>query len=208
MADPPRHEYLTPYRRAVEHFGPGFEATLWGSREAQAVRFDVMIELAGFEGCAVLDLGCGQGDFAHHLLDRSVGFSRYLGVDALPPLIEAARRRDLPRCEFRVADAVADPSALDGAAADWVCICGTLNTMDEPTARRLVARAAEAASRGVVFNFLSSRVHPRWSDRDLGPARRFDPLRWLDFALSLSSRVAFTQAYLDGHDGTVLIRHD
>jgi hypothetical protein len=122
-------------------------------------------------------------------------------------MIEQAARRGLARCQFRSADAVADPSVLAAERADYVCMSGTLNTMEETTARRLVVDAFAAASRGVVFNFLSSRAGGPWCDRDPAPARRFDPLSWLAAALALSPRVAFTQAYLDGHDATILIEH-
>ena len=40
-------------------------------------------------------------------------------------------------------------------------------------AREEVA-AFDAAAQGVVFNFLSDRPHPRWKEKDLRPARRFD----------------------------------
>ena len=201
-------KYLEPYREAVERFGPGFEATLWTSRKAQTLRFDVMIGLAGFEDCVILDAGCGQGDFAARLVECKVPFSRYIGVDAMPQMIDAAGQRKLPRCEFVLDDVLTCPSTLSAAEPDYVCISGTLNTMDEDTARKLVASAFEAAAQGVLFNFLSSRPHSRWAGQDPSPARRFDPLRWLDFSLDLSSRVSFTQAYLDGHDATILIQHD
>jgi len=208
MADPEDKAYLQPYRQAVERHGAGFEATLWHSVEAQVLRFDVMIGLSHLEGRAVLDVGCGQGDFAARLLERRVPFARYVGVDALAEMVEAARQRRLERCEFICRDALADPAVLRTGEPDYVCICGTLNTMDEQTARRLVGAAFDAAARAVVFNFLSSPDHPRFAGRDTAPARRFDPLRWLDFALGLSTRVTFTQAYLDGHDATILIEHD
>ncbi|MHC4415488.1 MAG: class I SAM-dependent methyltransferase [Planctomycetota bacterium] len=208
MGDPAEAEYLKPYRDAVKRFGAGFEATLWTSREAQQLRFDVMIDLAGLEDCVVVDAGCGGGDFAARLLERNISFSSYVGLDAVPEMIEAARKRALPQCEFLVRDVVADAAALPAAEPDYVCVSGTLNTMDEETARRLIGGAFEAAGRGVAFNFLSGRPHPRWAGRDLGPARRFDPLRWLDFSLTLTSRVSFTQAYLDGHDATILLRHE
>jgi SAM-dependent methyltransferase len=208
MADRGDKAYLQPYREAVERHGAGFEATLWHSVEAQALRFDVMIGLLDLEGRTVLDAGCGQGDFAARLLERGVAFARYVGVDALPEMVEAARERRLERCEFICRDAVADPAVLRTGAPDYVCISGTLNTMDEPTARRLVGAAFEAAARAVVFNFLSSPDHPRFAGRVTAPARRFDPLRWLEFALGLSTRVTFTQGYLDGHDATVLIEKE
>ena len=70
MADRGDKAYLQPYREAVERHGPSFEATLWHSVEAQALRFDVMIGLVDLDGRSVLDAGCGQGDFAARLLER------------------------------------------------------------------------------------------------------------------------------------------
>ncbi len=206
-------EFLQPYRAAVARHGASFEATLWGTPEAQHLRFDVMIDLAGFEGCRVLDIGCGRGDFAAHLLARRVAFTGLVGLDALPEMIEAARDRGLERCVFEIADVISQPDAIAGIAGgpsrpDFACFSGTLNTMDDDSARRLVGAAFEASAQGVVFNFLSDRAHSRWASRDLTPARRFDTVAWLDWALGLSSRVSFTQDYLDGHDATVLVRHE
>ena len=39
-------------------------------------------------------------------------------------------------------------------------------------------------------------------------ATSIDTVAWLDFALGLGSRVSFTQDYFDGHDATILVRHD
>ncbi len=204
-ADP---AYLQPYRHAVERFGPGFRATLWGSEEAQHLRFDIMMMLAAFDECTILDAGCGTGDFAARLLQLEVPFARYIGMDALEPVIATAVQRGLPRCEFRVADFVTNPEVMREAEPDFVCLSGTLNTMDEDTARGLISAAFDVAAQGVVFNFLSDRHHPKWNNRNLGPAHRFDTMAWLDWAFQKSCRVSFTQDYLDGHDATIMIRHE
>ncbi len=126
--------------------------------------------------------------------------------------MDAARRRGLDpqrnRVSFHVTDLVADASVFARHEPDWVCLSGTLNTMDENTARRLVEAAFDAAAQGVVFNFLSDRFLPRWEGRDLAPAHRFDTAAWLSWAMTLTSRVSFTQTYLDGHDATLMIVHD
>ena len=166
------------------------------------------LNLVSFDDARVLDVGCGQGDLAARLIERTVPIAGFVGIDAMPEMIEAAAKRDLPGCRFIAGDAIANPDLLGTGKPDYTCISGTLNTMDDPTAQKLVADAFAAAGGGVVFNFLSSRPHARFAGRDLAPARRRDPVRWLDFALGLSSRVAFTQAYLDGHDATILILHD
>lgn len=201
-------DYLKPYREALRLHGPGFESTLWSSPEGQRIRFDVMIDLAGFGQCVILDVGCGGGDFALRLLERSVGFDRFIGIDALPEVIEAAKSRRLARCEFRLADAITDPIVLGSANADFICFSGSLNTMSEPCAQQLVRAAFEAAAQGVLFNFLSDRPHERWDAQPLSPARRFDTVAWVNWSLQLTSRVTFTQDYLDGHDATIMLRHD
>ncbi len=208
MDDSAEKAYLQPYSEAVKRFGASFEATLWNSRAAQILRFDVMIDLAALEDTRVLDVGCGEGDLAAHLLERAVPIAGFVGIDAMPEMIESATKRDLPGCRFIAGDAIANPDLLGTGEPQYTCISGTLNTMDDQTARTLVADAFAAASEGVVFNFLSSRPHARFAGRDPAPARRRDPVRWLDFSLGLSSRVAFTQEYLDGHDATILIRQD
>lgn len=205
MNPPHDTSYLEPYRRALRQHGPGFEATLWASRSAQQLRFDVMIALADFEDCVIVDAGCATGDFAARLIERSVPFRKYIGIDALPELIEQAMKRGLDRCEFHTADLVHHPDVLASYQPDFVTISGMLNTMEEDIARLVVRRSFEDASQGAVFNFLSDRHHSQWAGQDLSPARRFDTIAWLDWAMSQTSRVVFTQAYLDGHDATVMM---
>jgi SAM-dependent methyltransferase len=207
MTDASPREYLEPYRQAVQKHGAGFEATLWGSRAAQERRFDVMIDMVGFDGTSVLDVGCGTGDFAARLLERGVAFDRFVGYDAMAEMTDAATARGLERCTFEARDVVADTAAFAGADADYACFSGTLNTMEEETARALVKAAYDAAHQGVVFNFLSDRPDPKWLEKDLWPARRFDTAAWVRWALSVTPRVQFAQDYLDGHDATIAMRH-
>ncbi len=203
-------DYLKPYLDAVASTGAGFDATLWSSREGQQRRFRVLTALAGLEGeepAAILDLGCGVGDLARFLVAHDHPFREYIGLDAVPEMVEVAAEFGDPRCRFVAADPVRDGAALDSASPDWIFISGTLNSMDESTARSLVERAYGAARRGVVFNFLSDRPHPEWDGRDLSPASRFDTVSWIDWALSNTPLVRFDQQYYRGHDATIAMRH-
>lgn len=205
---PDSDHYLQPYLEAVRQHGAGFEATLWGNPEAQRLRFEVMVALAGFDDCVVLDLGCGRGDFAGFLHEHQVPFRQYIGIDAMPEMVEQARAIDRPRCVFEVSNVIDQLDVLGRWDADFVAISGTLNTMDDETARRLVRASFDAVHQGVVFNFLSNRAGAEWKEKDLYPARRFDTVAWLDWALSLSPRVSMTQDYFNGHDATIMIRHE
>ena len=211
MSEPqsdPSSTHLEPYRKALDRFGAGFRATLWASREAQHLRFDVMTGMADFEDRRIIDVGCGLGDFAAHLLDRRIRYRSFIGIDAFSEMIDQARQRELANARFEAIDLVAKPDRLADFPADFVCISGTLNTMDDETARGLIRSCFEHAEEAVIFNFLSDRPHDRWKGRDLTPARRFDTVAWIDWALSLSSRVVFAQDYLDGHDATICIRRE
>jgi hypothetical protein len=57
----------------------------------------------------------------------------------------------------------------------------------------------------VVFNFLSDRAGPECLARDVGPARRFNTVGMIDWALTHTSLVSFSQDYMDGHDATIMM---
>ena len=207
--EPPPPTYLQPYREALARFGPGFEATLWQSRPMQAIRFDVAMGLLPLGDRRIADLGCGVGDLVDHLRERNQAPAAFLGVDAQAEMIrEAESRQGGPDVTFVAADLVESLETVRGWQPDVCVISGTLNTMSERTAWRLVREVFACASIGVVFNFLSDRPHPKWRGKDLRPAKRFRTEWWLRRSLGLTSRVGFRQDYLDGHDATIAMQHD
>jgi SAM-dependent methyltransferase len=206
----PENESLEPYRQAIARTGSGFAATLWASERTQKLRFDVLLDLVGtarLRDSVVLDLGCGDGALAAHLLERSIGYQRYVGVDGLREQVEAGSRRELPSSSFLCSDLLASPRSLGQWGADIAIISGTLNTMSQEVAMAFVTEVFGVVRHGVVFNFLSSRPAPERLEADLGPAVRHDVLGWIDHALTLSPLVGFRQDHLDGHDAAIVIRH-
>lgn len=201
MPDP---DYLAPYREAAQKHGDAFETTGWVKPDTQALRFRVFTEMFDLTGCRVLDAGCSRGDLAAWLIEHRIEFAHYTGVDAIENVIEYARGRDLPRCEFRTGDFITNPSLLRDAAADVVCISGALNTMTDREARATLQPAWDAAGKALLFNFLSDRAGPGATLAD--PARRQDTFGLLDWALQHTARVGFRQDYFDtGHDATILM---
>jgi hypothetical protein len=196
--------YLQPYARAAHEHGAGFRALLWASRQTQEARFAAMLRLADPTKLGVLDLGCGCGDLVDYLVMRGAAPVRYVGLEGVGELAEAARRRRKhpATAQYSIvhADFVAEPWRVREAEADIVYCSGALNTIEETDFYSAIRNGFDAARRSLVFNFLSSpllagETYLRWHyRRDV-----------LSFARSLSRAVELIEDYLEG-DCTIAIR--
>ena len=190
--------------------GPGFEATLWRNPLAQTLRFEVACGLIPVTGLRVADLGCGMGDLAGWLHSSGMQPAAYFGIDALPDMVHAAEARSEVGHEFHVQFAVADITDDVSVLRDWspdVCvISGSLNTMTQAQAMKVVAEAFDLSKVGVVFNFLSDMPHPRFENQDTSPASRFSTIDFLQWSLKKTPWVQFRQDYIDGHDATIAMK--
>ena len=193
-----------PYQDAVEQFGGTFGATLWRSREGQAIRFKTFCDFVDFNETSILDVGCGIGDFAQFLIEGEVAFKHFHGIDAIDEMITSAQHRHLPNCTFETVDVVTHQESMQGF--DWLTFSGTLNAMQERSAIELIDGAFAACDQGVAFNFLSDQCGRSPSEEDLHPASRFNTNALLAHAFQLTPFVDFTQTYLAGHDATIIIR--
>lgn len=201
-------EYLQPYEEAVATHGPGFRATLWRESGYQRTRFRVMAELLGAMGLAnpsLVDAGCGLADFAAYLHEQRVPFQRYLGVEGVAEMADAARQRGLADVRIRVADFAVEPQALLPSPVDEqvLLFSGSLNSFRQEPALAVLDRVWAAGPRALIFNFLSdaNRLPPAAPG---DPAHRFDTRALLNWAFDCTPRVAFRQDYFEGgHDATI-----
>ena len=198
----PDTAYLDPYREAVKKFGASFESTLWNSRQKQRGRFEVIASMADLHGRVIVDAGAGIGDLAQYLHDEGVEYGRYIGLEGVPEMVAKGNERGLPEFEMVEADFAGDPKVYEKHRPDVIVFSGSLNTFDEEAARAVLDRAWDATSETLIFNFLSARNHVK-NPPDPSPARRFDPIAMVDWALKRTPNVRFRQDYFKGHDGTV-----
>lgn len=198
--------YLGPYVEAQREHGSGVGVTLWANERTQRLRFRVFSEMVFFTGKRVLDAGCSRGDFAAYLLEREMRYERFVGVDGVPEVVEFANGRGLAGAEFHAGDFVSEPGLLAIGDPQVVAISGTLNTMEDDTALRLLGHAWDAAGEALVFNFLSDTVSPE-APPQKHPARRLPTLKLLAWAFEQTSQVVLRQDYFPhGHDATILMR--
>lgn len=204
--------YLKPYAEVARRVGAQFEALLWQNAEGQRRRFDVLAEMIAPEKRSIADLGCGRVDLLVHLHALGRVPPRYVGVDGLHAMVEAGQRlidsHRYPNAEVHELDFVADADALrdlvQSRGLDTLIFSGSLNTLEQPMAEEVLARAYDATPPGGVlaFNFLSD-LFPSKDAGSQGPAFRFSTLGLVAWALRRTPLVRFRHDYLGGHDATI-----
>ncbi len=178
-------------RQAAEH-GLGPRALDWGSARSQALRFQRLAAIGDLRGASILDVGCGQADFAAWLDEQGIDVD-YTGIDLTPAMVDTCRQR-FPGRRFELA-AAHDLTALAPDTWDYVFACGLFYRRSvEPFEflRTTVAGFFARCRRGTAFNSLSAWSIVRDADEYYA-----DPAAVLDFCRSLTSRVVLDHAYHD-----------
>jgi SAM-dependent methyltransferase len=168
----------------------------WGSAESQRRRFEVLAAVGNLAGASVLDVGCGLGHLHDFLAARGIG-ADYRGIDLLPEMVEAARRR-APDARFELAR-VGD---LPGESVDYVLASGVFTFADEAALRRDAAEMFRICRCAAAFNSLSA-----WAGRGDPGEFHADPGATLDWCRTLTPWVALRHDY-HPRDFTVYLYRD
>ncbi len=184
------NEHYAPLLRA---HGDSYRALDWGSERSQLRRFGVLAEAIGDPTRSVLDVGCGMGHLTD-VLDASGHTGPYLGVDALPAMIDAARARR-PDRRFERMTGGADPLPQ----ADVVVGSGLFTFADRAAVEATIAAMFAAANVLAAVNALSL-----WGGDPEPGEFAVDPAALLAFGRSLTPWVALRHDYLP-HDVTLIL---
>lgn len=186
--------------RLAAHGSRAPEALGWRAAESQRLRFEVIAGVADFNGCSVLDLGCGTGDLKAFLDERCNGL-RYLGIDQMPEFIETARQRFAAQAGD-TAFALAHFDTAPLPAADIVVACGALGyrCANPHWVFNVVARMYAAAGQVLMFTLLDAAVFP---DHPLLVGHDIDEIA--AFCGKLAPRVEVIRGYAPD-DATIVMR--
>ncbi|MGQ9658820.1 MAG: class I SAM-dependent methyltransferase [Thermochromatium sp.] len=148
----PRVDTEMFYGSALATYGETARGVQWNSVANQEIRFQVLRSFLpqDLSGLTLADAGCGFGDLYLYLERTGDRPRRYIGLDVMAPMVEAARRRT--RGEIYVLDILDEDSALP--EADVYLCSGAMNTLTRDETRRFIERCLEASRHGFVFNLL------------------------------------------------------
>ena len=129
------------YQRRIAEHGPTFESLCSGSEEKQRLRHSVHASALRGPKPAILEVGCGLGDFYKHLLAQNRDCS-YCGYDIVPEYI-AECRRAYPQGQFEVRNIFED--GIEGTC-DTVAMSQVLNNRYQKSDNmQVMQRALELA---------------------------------------------------------------
>jgi len=179
------------HRHRIKAFSDTVKSLGWKGEESQLKRFEVIFQLADFNSCSIMDVGCGQGDLKGFLGQRVAGFS-YIGIDQMPEFIIEAEKRYgyMPDTHFYQADF----SSAELPKVDYVIASGALGYRSANTAyyKEVIASMYASAKCALAFNMLDVTAFP---EHPLLVGHDAEEI--VAFCKMLSPRVELINNYLD-----------
>lgn len=186
------------YTQNVERYKNDFRAAVWGSKESQEKRFEILSQIGDIPKRTLLDVGCGTGSFYDWLTTRGYALD-YTGVDITPATVSVALETH-PRVKFRVEN-ILERKTVE-ADYDYTFASGIFNRKmpdHEAFLKAMIERMFALCRLGVGFNILSAKADHQKVDEYCA-----DPGEIANFCLTLSRRVMLRHDYMP-HDFTVYL---
>lgn len=158
MNEEDKAEIVSRYRRRLQEFGTDIRSLASGTSERQAVRFGVLVGIAELDGCSLLDVGCGHGDFYAYLMQHGVQVD-YTGYDICPEFVEMAGAR-YPEARFELRDIQTDgiPHTFDFVFSSQTFNNRLQHEDNLDVMKDVLRRCYDASRRGVAVDMLTSYV--------------------------------------------------
>ena len=177
------------YGEKLKAYGDDTRSLGWtpGGRK---VRFDSLAGIGYLNGCPVLDVGCGFGDFYGYLRERGIQ-TDYTGVDVNADFIAIAREK-YPEARFETADF--DEWGA-GETFDWAFAAGifTIRLSDNETfVKNTLRRMFDCCRKGFAADFL----RPTYGDAAGDIYWRPQPEEIVKICRGLSKRIILRCDYM------------
>ncbi len=160
--------------KAINHFNKEHlakeenrSAGMWPNKEGQQIRFKALAEIAPLDGCSVLDVGCGLGDFYYFLRENNIVLKSYTGIEIHPEIVRLAKEKN-PEVDILHLDIL--ENQFSDNQFDYTFASGLFNfAIDDWFARTetILQELFRISKYGVSVNFL------RWRDADMNPVSAY-----------------------------------
>ncbi|QOP42586.1 class I SAM-dependent methyltransferase [Sulfurimonas sediminis] len=146
----PRIDSEKFYKAALKKHGVSSCGLHWSSDAHQSIRFDKIAAMLDDDltQSAIVDAGCGFGDFYRFLQNNALHVNRYIGIDSLQEMCDIAREKTA--CEIIRADITKARLPV----ADYYICSGALNILTPFETELFIRNCFASCTKGFVFNAL------------------------------------------------------
>ena len=78
----------------AEKHGYSSKSLAYGSDKSQEIKFDIVTEVGIEDGCSILDVGCGFGDYFNYLKQKGIKNVKYCGIDISNKIVDFAKEKN------------------------------------------------------------------------------------------------------------------
>lgn len=189
---------INHYDELVKKYGENHKGLGWLNGR-QAIRFEIINSIGNFNGCNILDVGCGFGDFYKFLKYKKIK-CQYLGVDINSKFIDIARDR-YPDAKFQVRDLLENKIKNK---FDWVIATGITNhSSSYQYIKEMLTEMLKISKKGVSMDFISSYVE--YKQKEIFYS---NPEKIFKIAKLLSSRVTIRHDYMPYEFSIYIYKND
>jgi len=175
------------YNERYKRYGFSPKSLGWDKNRAR-LRFNILTSLWNLDNMAILDFGCGFGDFYDFLIhDKDVKHISYTGIDINPEFINIAKSR-FPYVKFLVRS---DPGKIK---FDYVFASGIFNDKipdAKKHIRNTIKMISHSCRKGFAINFLSDKVQ-----YTLPHANHTDPAWIVSLCYKFSNNIVLRNDYM------------
>jgi 2-polyprenyl-3-methyl-5-hydroxy-6-metoxy-1,4-benzoquinol methylase len=199
MREDDKEKIIASYNETLRKYGYD-PRSLQDFKGREHVRYKVLSEIGDLNGCSILDVGCGFGDFGGFLIKSGLNVT-YTGYDINPNIIKVAKEAH-PSFRFEVKDLEEEHVE---EKFDWVFGSGLFNhkiSNNEAWINRMLEKMVDLCKKGVGANFLSTYV-----DFMQDISYHASPEVMFSFCKRLSKRVTIRHDYMP-YEFTVYIYKD
>jgi len=199
-----KKKIIERYSNRYNKLGYDVKTLGWGSEGQQSYRFDQSINGVLFRNeSVILDIGCGFGDFLNFLKIKNKPFSKYIGWDLNPDLINEANNLWDKNDEKEVVFEVQDIQSIEikkTPVANIGFMHGVLNLkLDDGIdnweyTKELITKAFQCVDELLVIDFISSEIVENYPVEDF--INYNSPTKLLSFVFSdLTKKVKLDHSY-------------
>ncbi len=178
------------YQLRIAQYGATSASLNSGSTEKQRIRHQVHASSLSGACPAVLDIGCGLGDFYHYLKEQGQG-CQYTGFDIVPEYIVECRRR-YPEASFQKRDIFREP--IEGFY-DTIIMSQVLNNNYARSDNLRVMRTALSLAFEHTRASVSVDMMSTYVDFQIPELFYYSPEEIFRFAKSITRRVRLRHDY-------------